>query len=196
MDIDVSGLERASDVASRGQTQPARLVSIGYSDTNFKCRHRQGGTWMQRWRVPSVRLCRAVLFARETNAADTLIGAIVCPGWLCELGPAGTWLERVAPRSVALRIPRNPLYLGSFLLGSIHDRSRALVLVIVLPQCCWASISVMRVECRLWRNSSAKHIDAMPIRSKLLAEAFSYRDGSTTSFDSRLYLRYREYRAR
>src|SRR4051812_20332290 len=81
---------------------------------------RRGGTWIQRWRVPLGFLCGAIfiLLARPTLKA-LLIGAAISVIGLAIRGWASGHIRKNAQLAVSgpYAFTRNPLYLGSFLLG-------------------------------------------------------------------------------
>ncbi len=163
---------------------------------------RRGGTWIQRWRVPLGFLCAAlfIVFARprpETlvaGAAVSLLGVLL-----------RAWASGHIRKNDALAVSgpyaytRNPLYLGSFILGLgftigsgrwwLGILFAALFLGIYLP--------VMRVEsatlAQLFGERFQAYAEAVPL---FLPRLTPYRNGDgKTAFDSGLYMRYREYRA-
>src|SRR5688500_2719594 len=83
-------------------------------------RSKRGGTWIQRWRVPLGFLCAAIFifFAKPTGTA-LLAGACVSllglalRAWAAGHIRKNTQLATSGPYAFT----RNPLYLGSFLLG-------------------------------------------------------------------------------
>ncbi|HEU4837195.1 MAG TPA: methyltransferase, partial [Pyrinomonadaceae bacterium] len=81
---------------------------------------RRGGTWIQRWRVPLGFLCGAafIFFARPTPRA-LLIGASVSVLGLALRAWAAGHIRKNAQLATSgpYAFTRNPLYLGSFLLG-------------------------------------------------------------------------------
>ena len=81
---------------------------------------RRGGTWIQRWRVPLGFLCGAafIFFARPTPRA-LLIGASVSLLGLAVRAWAAGHIRKNAQLATSgpYAFTRNPLYLGSFLLG-------------------------------------------------------------------------------
>ncbi len=163
---------------------------------------RRGGTWIQRWRVPFGFLCAAlfILFARPrpwtlaAGAAVSLIGVFL-----------RAWASGHIRKNDALAVSgpyaytRNPLYLGSFILGLgftigagrwwLGVLFAALFLGIYLP--------VMRVEsatlAQLFGESFQEYAAAVPL---LVPRVTPYRSGQARiGFDRSLYIRYREYRA-
>lgn len=163
---------------------------------------RRGGTWIQRWRVPLGFLCGAlfILFARPTFRSLLGGAAISILGLLLRAWAAGHIRKNAElATSGPYAYTRNPLYLGSFLLGlgftigsgrwQLGMLFAVLFLGIYLP--------VMRVEsatlAQLFGEKFKNYADAVPLFFPRFAP---YRgDNSTTGFDKNLYLRYREYRA-
>jgi protein-S-isoprenylcysteine O-methyltransferase Ste14 len=163
---------------------------------------RRGGTWIQRWRVPLGFLCAAlfIIFARP-RPATLVAGAVVSLiGILLR-----AWASGHIRKNDALAISgpyaytRNPLYLGSFILGLgftigsgrwwLGVIFAALFLGIYLP--------VMRVEsatlAKLFGESFEAYSVAVPL---FLPRLTPYRSSQPrVGFDRKLYLRYREYRA-
>ena len=157
---------------------------------------------MQRLRVPLSFVCAALflLFARPSPV--TLMAGVTVSvfGLLLRAWAAGhirknSQLATSGPYAYS----RNPLYLGSFLLGlgftigsgwwPLGILFGALFLGIYLP--------VMRVESetltQLFGESHQRYARGVPL---FLPRFTPYRSGEEkTEFDSSLYMRYREYRA-
>ena len=164
---------------------------------------RRGGTWIQRWRVPLGFLCGAafIIFSRPRPLTLALGGLISLLGLAIRAWAAGHIRKNQA---LALSGPyaytRNPLYLGSFVLGLgftigagrwiLGILFAALFLGIYLP--------VMRVESRtlaeLFGESYQQYASQVPL---FFPRFTPYRDEASEDigFDRTLYLRYREYRA-
>jgi len=163
---------------------------------------RRGGTWIQRWRVPLGFLCAAlfVLFARPrpltliAGAAISLVGVLL-RGWASGHIRKNDALSVSGPYAYT----RNPLYLGSFILGLgftigagrwwLGLLFATLFLGIYLP--------VMRVEsatlAQLFGQDFHAYARAVPLFFPRLTP---YRSAQgNMRFDRGLYLRYREYRA-
>lgn len=163
---------------------------------------RRGGTWIQRWRVPLGFLCAAlfIVFARPRPATLIAGAAVSLFGVLLR-----AWASGHIRKNDALAVSgpyaytRNPLYLGSFILGLgftigsgrwwLGILFAALFLGIYLP--------VMRVEsatlAQLFGERFRAYAEAVPL---FLPRLTPYRSGDEkTGFDSGLYMRYREYRA-
>jgi protein-S-isoprenylcysteine O-methyltransferase Ste14 len=161
------------------------------------------GSWVQRWRVPLGFLCGLlfVVLARPRAATLAAGGAIALLGLAVRAWAAGHIRKNsTLATSGPYAHTRNPLYLGSFLLGLGFTVAAgqpilgllfiALFLGIYLP--------VMRVEAatlsRLFGEDYTRYARAVPLFFPRLTR---YRDEKTsgTKFDAALYLRYREYQA-
>lgn len=163
---------------------------------------RRGGTWIQRWRVPLGFLCAAlfILFARPRPATLAAGAPLSLVGLLLRAWGSGHLRKNDAlATSGPYAHTRNPLYLGSFIMGLGFTLASgrwwlgvlfvALFLGIYLP--------VMRVEsatlAQLFGESYKEYAMAVPV---FLPRITPYRTGpASTRFDQGLYLRYREYRA-
>src|SRR5918911_4884451 len=164
---------------------------------------RRGGTWIQRWRVPLGFLCAAVfLFLARPTPRALLIGASVSLLGLALRAWAAGHIRKNAELATSgpYAYTRNPLYLGSFLLGLGFTIAAgrpilgllfvAIILGIYLP--------VMRVEAatlsRLFGEDYTRYEQAVPL---FFPRLLPYRDAKTgrAKFDAGLYLRYREYQA-
>jgi protein-S-isoprenylcysteine O-methyltransferase Ste14 len=157
---------------------------------------------MQRWRVPLGFACAALFFIFARPSATTLIvGAILAlPGLALRAWATGHLRKNSALASTGpYAYTRNPLYLGSFLMGVGFTIASgrwflgfvfaALFLGIYVP--------VMRVEsatlAELFGESYQKYAQAVPL---FLPRLRGYEQaGKFTSFDPALYRRYREHRA-
>ncbi len=165
-------------------------------------RARRGGTWIQRWRVPLGFLSGALflLFARP-RPSTLIAGAVISIlGLLLRAWAAGHIRKNSAlATSGPYAFTRNPLYLGSFLLGLGFTLGSgfwplgilfiALFLGIYFP--------VMRVEsatlAQLFGQSFQTYAREVPL---FFPRVTPYRGEATANgFDSSLYMRYREYRA-
>jgi protein-S-isoprenylcysteine O-methyltransferase Ste14 len=169
---------------------------------------RRGGTWVQRWRVPLGFLCAGIfLLLAEPRALTLAVGGLIA---VCGLA-IRAWSSGHIRKNDALATSgpyahtRNPLYLGSFILGigfTVAAAGRwwllpvlgglfaALFLGIYLP--------VMRVEAatlaHLFGEDYQRYARAVPL---FVPRLTPYSDGekARAKFDLSLYLRYREYRA-
>ncbi len=164
---------------------------------------RRGGTWIQRWRVPLGFLCAALfIFLAQPRPLSLAVG-----GGVSVLGLAlRAWASGHIRKNDALATSgpysytRNPLYLGSFLLGlgftigsgwwPLGIAFAALFLGIYFP--------VMRVEsttlAEIFGTDHQRYATEVPLFFPRFTRFRNEADQST-KFDSRLYLRYREYRA-
>lgn len=157
---------------------------------------------MQRWRVPLGFVCAAVFFILATPRPQTLaIGGGIALIGLALRGWASGHLRK--NDSLAVSGPyahtRNPLYLGSFLIGLGFTIAAGRWILAVLFTVFFLSmyVPVMRLESKtlaqLFGERYAKYAGAVPL---FLPRAKPYGDASTeTRFDLSLYLRYREYQA-
>jgi protein-S-isoprenylcysteine O-methyltransferase Ste14 len=162
----------------------------------------RGGTWIQRWRVPLGFACAALFLLLARPRPITLIvgAAVSLVGLLLRAWAAGHIRKNSALAvSGPYAFTRNPLYLGSFLLGlgftvgsgwgPLGLLFTMLFVGIYLP--------VMRVEsetlAQLFGKEFQEYSKAVPLFFPRLTP---YRFGEVrTKFDGSLYLRYREYRA-
>ena len=165
---------------------------------------RRGGTWVQRWRVPLGFLCAALFFLLAEPLPVTLAvgGVIAVAGLLVRAWAAGHIRKNAElATSGPYARTRNPLYLGSFLIGLgftvaagrpllLGALFAALFLGIYLP--------VMRVEAAtlggLFGGDYERYARAVPLFFPRLTP---YDAGveKHSRFDPSLYMRYREYRA-
>jgi len=155
---------------------------------------------MQRWRVPLGFLCAALFFFFARPSGWTiLVGAIVAlPGLALRAWASGHLRKNEAlATSGPYAHTRNPLYLGSFLIGlgfTIAAGQPFLVLIFIV-MILGIYLPVMRVEAEtlaeLFGKKYARYASEVPL---LLPRFSPYRDYEN-EFDRSLYLRYREYRA-
>jgi len=163
---------------------------------------------VQRWRVPLGFLCAAMfmLLARPRPATLVVGGAVAVCGLLLR-----AWASGHIRKNDALAISgpyaytRNPLYLGSFILGLGFTVAAAggWLLFFVLGGMFAALflgiyLSVMRVEAttlgELFGEDYRRYAAAVPLFFPRLTPYRDERAGQL-KFDTDLYLRYREYRA-
>lgn len=163
---------------------------------------RRGGTWLQRWRVPLGFACAGLFMVLARPRLATLVaGALVSATGLAVRAWAAGHIRKndVLATSGPYAYTRNPLYLGSFLLGlgfTIAAARWELALVFV-GLFLGIYFPVMRVEAstltRLFGESYRRYAHEVPL---YLPRLTPYRDQATGNrFDARLYMRYREYRA-
>lgn len=162
---------------------------------------RRGGTWIQRWRVPLGFLCAIlfIIFARPRPVTLAIGAPVSILGLLLRAWASGHLRKNDALATAGpYAHTRNPLYLGSFIMGLGFTIASgrwelgllfvALFLGIYLP--------VMRVESatlgQLFGADFANYAQAVPM---FLPRVTAYPGRVTTQFDQGLYLRYREYRA-
>ena len=164
---------------------------------------RRGGTWIQRWRVPLGFACAVAFILLAKPTPRTLFGG----GFISILG---LWLRAWASGHIRKNAElatsgpyaytRNPLYLGSFLLGlgftiaagrwALALLFGALFLGIYFP--------VMRVEASTLAELFGKDYEIYRRSVPLFFPRLTPFRGPASSdgkFDRSLYLRYREYRA-
>jgi len=158
---------------------------------------------MQRWRVPLGFVCAAIFFLLSRPRPLTLAigGAIALPGLALRAWATGHLRKNDA---LAVTGPyaytRNPLYLGSFLIGlGFTIASGRFVLGIVFAALFLGIyVPVMRVEsatlAELFGERYQRYLKAVPL---FLPRFSAYGDGATggARFDASLYKRYREYEA-
>ncbi|HEY6122672.1 MAG TPA: isoprenylcysteine carboxylmethyltransferase family protein [Pyrinomonadaceae bacterium] len=164
---------------------------------------RTGELWIQRWRVP-LGFLSAILFAvlAKPRPLTLVIGAAISILGLCLRAWAAGHIRK--NDALALSGPyaytRNPLYLGSFVLGlgftvAAYRWELALVFALLFFG---IYFPVMRVESatleRLFGDSFREYTREVPL---FLPRLTPFRGLKTdrTRFDGNLYLRYREYRA-
>ena len=158
---------------------------------------------MQRWRVPLGFVCAAIFFllSRPRPLTLALGGAIALPGLVLRAWATGHLRKNDA---LAVTGPyaytRNPLYLGSFLIGvGFTIASGRMVLGFVFAALFLGIyVPVMRVEsatlAKLFGESYERYLKAVPL---FLPRFSPYRDQTKDvgKFDAALYKRYREYQA-
>ena len=165
-------------------------------------RLRRGGTWLQRWRVPLGFLC-AILFMvfAQPRPTTLAVGAIVS---ILGLG-VRAWASGHIRKNSALAtsgpyaFTRNPLYLGSFLLGVGFTIASGFWPLGILFALLFLGIyfPVMRVESATLAELFGKEFEDYARQVPLFFPCITpYRSGGAANrFDSSLYMRYREYRA-
>lgn len=158
---------------------------------------------MQRWRVPLGFLCGTlfVIFARPRPWTLAVGGVVALFGLALRAWAAGH-IRKNAELAVSgpYAYTRNPLYLGSFLLGIGFTVASGQPLLGLLFAALFLGIylPVMRVEAatlsRLFGEDYRRYSSAVPL---FLPRLVPYRAAGARGarFDASLYLRYREYRA-
>lgn len=164
---------------------------------------RRGGTWIQRWRVPLGFLCAAafIFFAKPTPRA-LFIGASVSLLGLALRAWAAGHIRKNAQLATSgpYAFTRNPLYLGSFLLGLGFTIASGRLLLGLLFAALFLGIylPVMRVEASTMAELFGKEFETYRRAVPLFFPRFTpfrQNESAGTRFDGTLYLRYREYRA-
>ncbi|HEU5460502.1 MAG TPA: isoprenylcysteine carboxylmethyltransferase family protein [Pyrinomonadaceae bacterium] len=164
---------------------------------------RRGGTWIQRWRVPLGFLCAALFlfFAKPTPTA-LLIGASVSILGLALRAWAAGHIRKNAQLATSgpYAFTRNPLYLGSFLLGLGFTIASGRLVLGLLFAALFLGIylPVMRVEAstmaQLFGSQYDTYKQSVPLFFPRITP-FRERGIAANRFDGTLYMRYREYRA-
>lgn len=163
---------------------------------------RRGGTWFQRWRVPLGFLAAPIfLLLAKPRPVTMAIGAVIGLLGLLLRGWASGYLRKNDELATAgpYAYTRNPLYLGSFMMGLGFTLAAArwelaavfalLFLGIYVP--------VMRVESatleELFGHKYRRYAQAVPMFLPRLARHAN--SARAARFDRSLYKRYREYQA-
>jgi protein-S-isoprenylcysteine O-methyltransferase Ste14 len=158
---------------------------------------------VQRWRVPLGFVCAAIFFLLSRPRPLTLAigGAIALPGLALRAWATGHLRKNDA---LAMTGPyaytRNPLYLGSFVMGVGFTVASGRFVLGILFAALFLGIyvPVMRVEsatlAKLFGESYQRYLKAVPL---FLPRLSPYREEiqDIASFDASLYKRYREYQA-
>ena len=164
---------------------------------------RRGGTWIQRWRVPLGFLSAFVfiILARPTPVT-LLIGSAVSVVGLVIRAWASGHIRKNAELAISgpYAYTRNPLYLGSFLIGLGFTVASGRVVLALLFAALFLGIyfPVMRVEATtladLFNEKYDSYKRSVPLFFPRLTP-YRHEETSRARFDRSLYLRYREYRA-
>lgn len=163
----------------------------------------RGGKWFQRWRVPLGFLCAAVfiLMAKPTRAALIAGACVSLVGLAIRAWAAGHIRKNdQLATSGPYAFSRNPLYLGSFLLGLGFTIAAGQLILGLLFVALFLGIyfPVMRVEAatmaELFGKKYKTYEQSVPLFFPRLTP-FRQNDSAGVKFDRSLYLRYREYRA-
>ena len=157
--------------------------------------------FLQRIRIPLGFLFAIVfvIFARPTSVTLFIGGAVSLVGLLIRAWSSGH-IRKASVLAVTgpYAFTRNPLYLGSFLLGLGFTVASGRLLLGFLFAALFLGIylPVMRVEAstvaELFGSEYETYRRAVPLFFPRLTP---FRQDETTRFDGALYLRYREYRA-
>src|SRR2546426_3723651 len=158
---------------------------------------------MQRWRVPLGFVCGALFFVFARPRPLTLIiGAIVAFPGLALRAWASGYLRKNETLATAgpYAYTRNPLYLGSFLIGLGFTIAAGRIILGLVFAALFVGIyvPVMRVESatleELFGEKYCRYAQSVPIFFPRLSP---YKDETmgTSRFDPMLYRRYREHRA-
>ena len=163
----------------------------------------RGGTWIQRWRVPLGFICAALflVFAKPTPKT-LLIGASVSILGLALRAWSAGHIRKNAQLATSgpYAFTRNPLYLGSFLLGLGFTIASGRLLLALLFAGLFLGIylPVMRVEASTMAQLFGSQYDTYKQSVPLFFPRITpFRESGTATnrFDGTLYMRYREYRA-
>lgn len=170
---------------------------------------KRGGAWAQRWRVPLGFMCGAItLLLARPRLWTLIVGSLIALlGLALRAWSAGHIRKN---RELTMTGPyaytRNPLYLGSLLLGAGFLIAAANPYLVVLFVVLFAGIylPVMRVEAgdlaKVFGVEYQAYERAVPL---LIPRLTPYKVSNMTNeakaekvgFDKNLYLRYREYQA-
>lgn len=164
------------------------------------------GTWMERLRVPLGFVCAAIFIILAQPEMATLLfgGAISLIGIALRAWSAGH-IRKNAELTVSgpYAFTRNPLYLGSFLLGLgfAIASGRTILWIIFALLFLLIYLPVMKTEAEtLRRLFSAQYDEYSHSVPLFLPGLIAYKPSktiyeATTKFDLSLYMKHREYRA-
>jgi protein-S-isoprenylcysteine O-methyltransferase Ste14 len=164
---------------------------------------RRGGTWFQRWRVPLGFACGVVfIFLAKPNLPVLVAGAGVSLMGLAIRAWAAGHIRKNAELATSgpYAYTRNPLYLGSFLLGLGFTIASGRWVLAILFAALFLGIyfPVMRVEAstlaELFGEAYVGYKKAVPLFFPRFTP-FRQEESGSIRFNSDLYMRYREYRA-
>jgi protein-S-isoprenylcysteine O-methyltransferase Ste14 len=166
---------------------------------------KKGGTFIQRWRVPLGFLSGGVfILLAKPNKWSLIIGGSVALIGLMIRGWAAGHIRKNATLAISgpYAHTRNPLYLGSFILGLGFTIAAANVWLILLFAALFLGIylPVMRIEVRDVASLFPADYQTYASNVPLFVPRISVWRGESESqtmnkFDFSLYLKYREYRA-
>jgi protein-S-isoprenylcysteine O-methyltransferase Ste14 len=171
------------------------------SDGAYSVSQRRGGSWFQRWRVPLGFIVAPVFILLAKPKPWTLVagGLIGLSGLALR-----AWASGHLRKNDALTITgpyaysRNPLYLGSFLigLGFTIAAGRWPLAVLFAALFLGIYVPVMRVESAtleaLFGHKYRRYAQDVPL---FIPRLKPYREALRAKFDIALYKRYREYQA-
>jgi len=157
---------------------------------------------MQRWRVPLGFACAALFFLLAQARPLTLIvgGLVALPGLALRAWATGHLRKNDALATTGpYAYTRNPLYLGSFVIGLGFTIAAGRLILGLLFALLFLGIyvPVMRVETKtldeLFGKDYQDYAAAVPL---FIPRVTAYRAGAAKAkFDPALYRRYREYQA-
>jgi len=163
---------------------------------------RRGGTWMQRWRVPLGFVCAAlfILLAKPTPVTLAAGAVVSFFGLALRAWSAGHIRKNDALATAGpYAHTRNPLYLGSFLLGLGFTIASARWPLALLFVALFLGIyfPVMRVEAKTLAGLFGKDYERYAADVPLFLPRLRPYSGrnAASRFDAGLYMRYREYQA-
>jgi protein-S-isoprenylcysteine O-methyltransferase Ste14 len=160
-----------------------------------------GSTWVQRWRVPLGFACAPLFFWLARPTARTLWagGVIALLGLALRAWGSGHLRKNdKLAASGPYAHTRNPLYLGSFLMGLGFVAAAGWWPLLILFAALFLGIywPVMRVEEGHLTEIFGEHYKAYAAAVPLFFPRLRpYADAPDARFDAQLYLRYREYQA-
>ena len=162
---------------------------------------RRGGTWFQRWRVPLGFLIAPIFILLAKPRLWTLaVGAVIALVGLALRAWASGHLRKndALATTGPFAYTRNPLYLGSFLIGTGFTIAAGRWELAALFALLFLGIyvPVMRVESetleQLFGHKYRRYTQAVPM---FLPRLTRYHGAANAEFDVALYKRYREYQA-
>jgi protein-S-isoprenylcysteine O-methyltransferase Ste14 len=164
---------------------------------------RRGGTWIQRWRVPLGFAFAAVFMVlAKPNPTTLLMGAVVSLIGLAVRAWASGHIRKNDKLAISgpYAYTRNPLYLGSFLvgLGFTIASGRWLLAILFAGLFLGIYFPVMRVEAstlaEIFGRDYEKYKQEVPLFFPRFTP-FRASESGRVRFNGDLYMRYREYRA-
>ena len=156
--------------------------------------------FLQRLRVPLGFVFAAVflIFSRPT-VTTMVIGSVIAVLGLAIRGWASGHIRKASTLAISgpYAYTRNPLYLGSFLMGVGFTIAAGVWWLALAFAILFLGIyfPVMRVEVEDMRRIFGSEFDDYESNVPLFFPRFTVWRQTGTKFDSELYLRYREYRA-